>query len=263
MAPGHEHEPDPRPDFDRQPEQNMPVAPGNTSLPGESSDNTPDHHGEGRPAVPHRGPHSRKRPSNGLPALPIRRRCGDFADAPDLQRHVEHSLRRLRRGDAVPYVELDLHLAGLAPQDIRAVLWSAIDQHWHEKHAVRARQLADAYQRLRGGSTPDLVEGRLLESGLESRDAHRLVNEAAKIIEREDRKVAANHHRAKLQRFFFTVPDWVVVMLYSILLAGLTAKLSHRARLHPSFIHAALFVPVVALKAVIQLREEDETPQFA
>jgi hypothetical protein len=240
----------------------MSHAPGNTSLPGESSDIIGHHHGKDDAETAFRRSRRPKKP-DGIPVLPIRRRCGEFADSPDLQRHVEHSLRRLRRGDAVPYVELDLHLAGLAPQDIRAVLWSAIDQHWHEKHAVRARQLADAYQRLRGGSSPDLVEGRLLESGLESRDAHRLVNEAAKIIEREDRKSASEQHRQKLQRFLFPIPDWVVVMLYSILLAGLTAKLSHRARLHPSFIHAALFIPVVALKVVIQLRQDEETAQFA
>jgi hypothetical protein len=261
MAPGNEHEPDPRPDLGGQPsEDNMPLAPGNTGLPHVSSDNSGhhDHHGERRLKD-----RAHARPGGASPAVPLRRRSGDFADAPDLQRHVEHALRRLRRGDAVPYVELDLHLAGLAPQDIRAVLWSAIDQHWHEKHAVRARQLADAYQRLRAGGTPDLVEGRLLETGLESRDAHRLVNEAAKIIEREDRKTAAEHHRARLQRFLFPIPDWVVVMLYSIALAGLTTKLSHRARLHPSFIHAALFIPVIALKVVIQARQDEETPQFA
>ena len=262
MAPGHEHEPDPRPDFEHQPpEDTMPLAPGNAELPAESSDNRTHEPPHGEHRIDRRLRHHKK-PADGVPAVSLRRRANDFAGSPDLQRHVEHSLRRLRRGDAVPYVELDLHLAGLAPQDIRAVLWSAIDQHWHEKHAVRARQLADAYQRLRSGATPDLVEGRLLESGLESRDAHRLVNEAAKVIEREDRKSATDHQRAKLQRFLFPIPDWVVVMLYSIALAGLTAKLSHRARLHPSFIHAALFIPVVALKVVIQARQE-ETPEFA
>jgi hypothetical protein len=242
----------------------MPHAAGDTSVPPESSDNDPppDHHGERR--INGRRPHRHKKPEAVAPVLtPFRRRSGDFADAPELQRHVEHSLRRLRRGDAVPYVELDLHLAGLAPQDIRAVLWSAIDQHWHEKHATRARQLAEAYASLRAGSSPDLVEGRLLEAGLDSRDAHRLVNEAARIIEREDRKSATAHHRKKLERFLFPIPDWVVVMLYSIALAGLTAKLSARARLHPSFIHAALFIPVICLKVVIQLRQDEDTPEFA